>query len=63
MLSLTREASQSGILNNLPGVFGNDSLLAKGGEMLKSLFGDKSGGVTSLVSNFSGIRESAALLP
>ncbi len=60
MLSLAKEASQSGILINLPGIFGNDSLLAKGGEMLKSLFGDKSGGVTSLVSNFSGTRESAA---
>jgi outer membrane protein OmpA-like peptidoglycan-associated protein len=60
MLSLAKEASQSGILNNLSGIFGDDSLLARGGEILKSLFGDKSGGVISLISNFSGVRESSA---
>ncbi len=57
MLSLARTASQSGILSNLSGVLGDDSQLAKGGEMLNSLFGDKSGGVISLISNYSGIRE------
>ena len=60
MLGLAREADQSGILNNLPGIFTDNSLLAKGGEILTSLFGDKTGGVTSLISNFSGIRESSA---
>jgi outer membrane protein OmpA-like peptidoglycan-associated protein len=60
MLSLAREASQSGILTSLSDSLGDGSLLAKGSEMFKSLFGDKSGGVTSLISNFSGIRESSA---
>jgi hypothetical protein len=60
MLNLAKEASQSGILNNLSGIFSDGSLLANGGELLKSLFGEKSGAVNSLISNFSGIRESAA---
>jgi outer membrane protein OmpA-like peptidoglycan-associated protein len=60
MLGLAKEASQSGILSNLSGIFGEGGLLAKGGEMLKSLFGDKSSGVTSLISNFSGVRESSS---
>lgn len=60
MLNLAKEASQNGILNNLSGVFSDGSLLVKGGEVFKSLFGDKSDAVTSLISNFSGVRESFA---
>src|ERR1700754_3164708 len=40
VLSLVKDASQSGFLGNLTGALGNGSLLAKGSEMLKSLFGD-----------------------
>jgi outer membrane protein OmpA-like peptidoglycan-associated protein len=60
ILLTTRDAAQSGILNNLPASLSSSSLLSKGTEMFKSLFGDKAANVTGLISNFSGIRESSA---
>lgn len=60
LLNMAKDASQSGILNNLSGLLSNNSLLSKGTEMLKNLFGDKIASVTSMISNFSGIRETSA---
>lgn len=56
------EQSNSGILSNLGGFFGNDSgnLLSKGAGLLGGLFGNKADGITSLISNFSGIKSSSA---
>jgi outer membrane protein OmpA-like peptidoglycan-associated protein len=60
ILNMVKNASSSGILGNLTGALGNSDFLAKGTEMLKGLFGDKLGNVGSLISGFSGIRESSA---
>jgi outer membrane protein OmpA-like peptidoglycan-associated protein len=60
LLNMAKTASGSGFLSNLSGVFGNSSLLARGTEMLRGLFGDKLGAVSSQIANFSGIRESSA---
>jgi outer membrane protein OmpA-like peptidoglycan-associated protein len=60
LLNMTKDASHLGALGNLSGVLGNSNLLSKGFDMLKSLFGDKLGNVTSAISNFSGIKESSA---
>jgi OmpA-OmpF porin, OOP family len=55
------EQNQSGILDNLGSFFGSDSgsLLSKGANALSSIFGDKVGGLTSLLSSFSGIKSSS----
>ncbi len=55
------EHSNSGILGNLGSFFGNDggSLLSKGAGLLGGLFGNKSDGITSLISNFSGLKSSS----
>lgn len=62
ILDLAKQASGTGILNNLGGFLGNgnNSLLSKGAEMLKSVLGDKAGGIASLVSNFAGIKHSSS---
>ena len=55
------EQSNSGLLGNLGSFFGNDnsSLLTKGAGLLGGLFGNKSDGITSLISNFSGLKSSS----
>jgi outer membrane protein OmpA-like peptidoglycan-associated protein len=59
---MVNEQSSSGILGNLGGFFGNDGggLLNKGAGLLSSLFGGKSDGITSLISNFAGVKSSTA---
>lgn len=52
-----------GILDNVANLFsGGDqtnSLLSSGGSIVKSLLGDKVGGVIDLISNFSGVKQSS----
>ncbi|MEO5682010.1 MAG: OmpA family protein [Chitinophagaceae bacterium] len=62
ILEIAKQTAGSGILGN-PGAFaGNDnsSLLGKGAEILKTVLGDKVAGISSLLSNFSGIKNSSA---
>ncbi|MGG9960238.1 DUF937 domain-containing protein [Ferruginibacter sp. SUN106] len=60
--NLVSEQHNSGVLDNLAGFFGNNSgsLLNKGAGLLSNLFGHKVDGITSLISDFSGIRNSSA---
>jgi outer membrane protein OmpA-like peptidoglycan-associated protein len=60
ILNLAKDAAGSGMLSNLGGLLSGGGLLSKGADMLKGLFGDKASGITSLISNFSGIKESSA---
>jgi outer membrane protein OmpA-like peptidoglycan-associated protein len=58
---MAQESHASGILGNLEGVLGNDGggLLSKGAGLLSGLFGGKLDGLTSLISNFSGVKSSS----
>lgn len=53
-----------GILDNVSGLLtGGDqtnSLLSTGGSVVKSLLGDKVGGVIDLISNFAGVKQSSS---
>jgi outer membrane protein OmpA-like peptidoglycan-associated protein len=63
ILDMAKGAASSGILGNLGNLFGgggNSSLLSSGATMLSGLFGDKIGGIASLISNFAGIKQSSA---
>lgn len=60
ILNMARDAAGSGILGNLGGLLGGGSLLGKGADFLKGLFGDKTGNVAGAISNFAGIKESSA---
>ncbi len=55
------EQHDSGILGSLGSFFGNDGggLLNKGAGLLSGLFGNKTDGITSLISNFAGIKSSS----
>jgi outer membrane protein OmpA-like peptidoglycan-associated protein len=61
ILDLVRSAANSGILNNITNTFdSNSSILSKGWEMLKTIFGDKLNGVVAAVANYAGIKESTS---
>jgi outer membrane protein OmpA-like peptidoglycan-associated protein len=63
LLTLAKQAAGSGILDNLGGLFsggGSGSLLSSGAGLLSGLFGNKVGGLTSLISGFSGVKPSTA---
>lgn len=62
IFDLAKQAAGSGCLNNLGGFLDNDNnnLISQGAEMLKGIFGDKAGGIASLVSNFAGVKHASA---
>ena len=63
VLNLAKQAAGSGILDNLGGLFSGgsstSSLLSTGSNMLSGLLGNKVGGLSSLISNFSGVKQSS----
>lgn len=60
--AMSAEQHHAGLLDNIGNFFGSDNtdLLNKGTNILGSIFGDKSKGITSLISNFSGIKSSSS---
>jgi len=60
LLNMTKDASQSGFLNHFSGLLTNTDLLTRGTEIARSLFGDKVGNVTTMITNFAGIKASSA---
>jgi len=63
VLNLAKQAAGSGILNNLGGIFSGgsstSSLLSTGSNMLSGLLGNKVGGLSSLIANYSGVKQSS----
>ena len=62
ILDLAKQASGSGILGNLSGLLGGGGGGGMSGllSMAGNIFGDKLGGITNLISSFSGIKSSSA---
>lgn len=65
VLDMVKGAASSGILGNLTSIIGgNEQTPATGGfniwTILKSLLGDKMGGIVSMLSSFGGVKESTA---
>lgn len=62
IFNLAKEASNSSVLSNLGGLLGggDGGGISKLLNMAKSLFGDKLGNVTNLISDFAGIKSSSA---
>lgn len=60
VLAMAKDTANSGMLSGLSGFFGNNSLLEKGTDLLKSIFGSRMNDVVNLISNFSGIKSSSA---
>jgi outer membrane protein OmpA-like peptidoglycan-associated protein len=58
--TMAGEAHSSGILGNLGNFLGDGSLLSKGADLLKGLFGSKVGGIIEAIAGFAGIKSSSA---
>lgn len=58
--SMAKEAHSGGILSNLGGFLGDGSLLSKGADLLKGLFGSKASGIIDAIAGFAGIKSSSA---
>ena len=60
ILNLAKDATNGFSLSNLGGLLAGGSLLTKGADMLKGLFGEKTTNVTNAISGFAGIKSSSA---
>src|SRR5215472_5031689 len=60
VMSLSSEANKGGFLGNVTNLLGGGSLLTRGMNMVKGLFGDKQENIVSMTSNYAGIKESSA---
>ncbi len=54
------DAHNSGVLGNIGGFFGGGDMLSKGVDLVKGLFGAKSGGIMDTISSFAGLKSGSA---
>jgi len=60
MLRMTKETANSGILSSIGNFLASSGLLARGADLLNSLFGDRATDVANAISNFSGVKPTSA---
>jgi outer membrane protein OmpA-like peptidoglycan-associated protein len=61
VFNMAKESHSSGLLSGLGNIFGDGGgLLGKGAGLLKSIFGDKMGGIVDAIAGFAGIKSSSA---
>jgi outer membrane protein OmpA-like peptidoglycan-associated protein len=58
--SMASTAHNSGVLGNIAGFFGGGDMLSKGVDLVKGLFGAKSGGIIDTISSFAGLKSGTA---
>lgn len=60
VLTMAKDTANSGMISGFSNFFGNNSLLERGSDLLKGIFGSRMNDVVNLISNFSGIKSSSA---
>ena len=60
ILSMAKDTANSNMLSGISNFFSNNSLLERGSDLGKGIFGNRTNDVISMISNFSGIRSSSA---
>lgn len=60
VLAMAKNTANSGMLSSISNFLGNNSLLEKGTDLLRVIFGSRINDVVNLISNFSGIKSSSA---
>src|SRR5215831_18126115 len=60
VLSMAKNAAGSGILSGIGNFFTNNSLMNRGADMLKGLFGDRMSDVANTISGYAGIKSTSA---
>jgi outer membrane protein OmpA-like peptidoglycan-associated protein len=60
LLRIAKETFNSGMLSNVGRFFSDNSLLTRGADLLKGIFGDRLGNVSSMIANYAGIKPGSA---
>lgn len=60
LLRMAKETFNSGLLSNIGRFFTDNSLISRGTELLKGIFGDRLNNVSSLIASYAGIKSSSA---
>jgi outer membrane protein OmpA-like peptidoglycan-associated protein len=60
MLRIAKETANSGILSSIGNFLASSGLLARGADLLNSLFGDRATDVANAISSFSGVKSTSA---
>ncbi|OQP66356.1 hypothetical protein A3860_12710 [Niastella vici] len=60
ILSMAKDTANSGMLSGIGNFLGNNSLLERGSDLLKGIFGNRLNDVINMISNFAGIRSTSA---
>jgi len=60
LLRLAKEAFNGGMLSNISRFFTDNTLLNRGTDLLKGIFGDRMNNVSNLIASYSGIKPSSA---
>ncbi len=60
LLRMAKETFNSGMLSNIGRFFTDNSLISRGTELLKGIFGDRLNNVSNMIANYAGIRSSSA---
>jgi len=60
VLRMAKETSNSGILSSIGNFLASNGLLARGADLLRSLFGDRMTDLASAISSYSGVKPTSA---
>lgn len=60
LLRMAKETFNSGMLSNIGRFFTDNSLISRGTELLKGIFGDRLNNVSSMIASYAGIKPSSA---
>lgn len=61
LLRMAKETFNSGMLSNTGHFFTDNSLISRGTELLKGIFGDRLNNVSNMIANYAGIKSSSAI--
>jgi outer membrane protein OmpA-like peptidoglycan-associated protein len=60
LLRMAKETFNSGMLSNIGRFFTDNTLISRGTELLKGIFGDRLNNVSNMIANYAGIKSSSA---
>jgi outer membrane protein OmpA-like peptidoglycan-associated protein len=60
ILSMAKDTANSGMLSGIGNFLGNNSLLDRGSDMLRGIFGNRLNDVINMIASFAGIRSTSA---
>jgi outer membrane protein OmpA-like peptidoglycan-associated protein len=60
ILSMAKDTANSGMLSGIGNILGNNSLLDRGSDLLRGIFGNRLNDVINMIASYAGIRSASA---